>query len=413
MTNSKGPQQPPVPAYQPNKPVAKDSGFLTTTDKKEINWFHTGLLTITPLLSVIGLFTVTPHIYTVVVAVLWYIWTGMGITGGYHRLFSHKAYKASYPVRLWLILGGAAAYEGSAKWWCRNHRAHHRYTDTDKDPYNAKEGFFYAHLGWMLVKQSSRKVGWADITDLQKDKMVEWQHKHYLPIAVTFGVLIPTLLCSLWGDAAGGFYYACMMRMVFVHHATFFVNSLAHHFGDKTFSDHHTAFDSFVTAILTLGEGYHNYHHEFPQDYRNGIRFFHYDPTKWMISFLNLFGLTYDLQYMSDEEIKKSTVQMAQRRLDQEKAQVMYGKDVNSLPLMTRNEFNKRIKDGEVLVIVDNMVHDVKGFVHEHPGGRQTLLNYTGKDVTSIFYGREGSPVHSHSKDALKYLKLMRIAKLQ
>jgi len=304
-------------------------------------------------------------------------------------------------------LGGAAAFQGSAKWWCRNHRAHHRYTDTDKDPYNARRGFFYAHMGWILVKQNTKKIGFADITDLQKDKMIIWQHNNYATIALVIGVVFPTLVSGLWGDFMGGFFYASMLRIVIVHHATFFVNSLAHYFGDKSFSDHHTAFDSFITAILTLGEGYHNYHHEFPQDYRNGIKFYQYDPTKWMIRGLNYLGLTYDLNAVKDEEIIKARIQMEQRRLDWEKTKIQ----PNVLPTMTWKQIKAKIEHGESLLVIDKIVLDVTNFVHEHPGGRQTLLNWVGTDATNLFNGLDGSD-HVHSKNARIFLQSMRVGHL-
>jgi len=392
------------------KDTPKESGFISTANKTEINWFHTSILVGIPLVALYGLFTTVPTFNTIVLAVIMYFWTGLGITGGYHRLWSHRAFQATWIVRFLLCLGGAGAFEGSAKWWCRNHRAHHRYTDTDKDPYNAKNGFFYSHLGWMLVKQKSNQIGFADITDLQKDPMIQWQHRNYQLVSLGVGVVLPVLIGALWGDARGAFFYAVAVRIFFVHHATFFVNSLAHWYGDKTFSDLHTAFDSFITAILTLGEGYHNYHHEFPADYRNGIKFYHYDPTKWLIGGLAYFGLTYNLKSMSSEEIEKARVQMQQRSIDFERASLTFGREFNQLPSMTWNEVKERISKGEKLVVIDNIVHDVAAFVHEHPGGRQTLLNYVGTDATSFFEGREGT--HKHSKEARKYLYAMRLGKL-
>jgi len=263
----------------------------------------------------------------------------------------------------------------------------------------------------MLEKQNIRKIGFADISDLQKDPLILWQHNYYPLISIVIGIVFPAFVASLWGDLMGGFYYGCMMRIVFVHHATFFVNSLAHTFGEKSFSDHHTAFDSFVTAILTLGEGYHNYHHEFPQDYRNGIKFFHYDPTKWLIRSLSYFNLTYNLQRMSQEEVEKARLQMLQKKLDEEKAKAQFGRKCDRLPSVTQSEFNAKIAVGEQLVILEGIVHDVKNFVHEHPGGRQTLLNFVGKDITDMFHGR-GEAYHTHSKDARNYLPSMRIAVL-
>jgi len=383
-------------------------GFVSTSDT-EINWAHTLLLTITPLLGLIGVIFIRPKIETLVFAVIMYFWTGLGITGGYHRLWSHRAYSASFLVKLLLCLGGAAAFEGSAKWWCRNHRAHHRYTDTDKDPYNARKGFWWAHLGWMLVKQNTMRIGYADISDLNRDKMIMWQHNYYPWIAIGVGVVFPTLVSGLWGDFLGGFFYAAMLRVVFVHHATFFVNSLAHTLGERSYSDHHTAFDSFITAILTLGEGYHNYHHEFPQDYRNGIKFYHYDPTKWMIKALNFLGLTFNLKEISKVEVTKAKLQMQQRKLDWEKAKLI--KKIDELPTCTWTEVQDRVSKGEQLVVLQDIVYDVSSFVHEHPGGRQTLLNWVGTDVTRLFQGLDGSD-HAHSLQAREHLTTMRVGRL-
>jgi stearoyl-CoA desaturase (delta-9 desaturase) len=396
----------------------KDSAFISTEDstKFAINWPHTILLTVTPILAFIGFFTTVPKLPTVILGLFFYYWSGFGITAGYHRLFSHRSYDATWPVRLFLCLGGAAAFQGSAKWWCRNHRAHHRYTDTDKDPYNARKGFMYAHIGWMLVKQQAKNIGFADITDLQNDWMITWQHNYYPWISITIGAILPTLIPALlWDDFWGGFYYATMLRIVVVHHATFFVNSLAHWYGDKSFSDLHTAFDSIITAVLTLGEGYHNYHHEFPYDYRNGVKIYHYDPTKWFIKMLSLFGLTFNLKKIPDHEIQKAVIQMQQRQLDYKRTGLNESQQSGGLPSMTIREVRDKVAAGELLVILDDMVHDVKNFIHEHPGGRQTLYNLVGKDATRLFNGQvadQHNKQHAHSKNAREYLRGMRIALL-
>jgi len=261
----------------------------------------------------------------------------------------------------------------------------------------------------MLVKQNTKKIGYADISDLQKDPLITWQHNYYPFVAIGAGVIFPTLVAGLWGDMLGGFFYASMLRVVFVHHATFFVNSLAHTLGDKSYSDHHTAFDSFVTAVLTLGEGYHNYHHEFPQDYRNGIKFYHYDPTKWFIQGLNFLGLTYDLKKVPKEEVTKAKLQMQQRKIDLEKATLRFK---FQLPQWTWSEIGEKVIEGELLVVLNDFIYDVTNFVHEHPGGRQTLLNWVGTDCSRLFEGLDGSE-HCHSEQAREYLDTMKIARLK
>ena len=311
---------------------------------------------------------------TLALAVFFYFFTGMGITAGYHRLFSHKAYRAHWTVRLALALAGAGAFQGSAKWWCRNHRAHHRFTDTDKDPYNVRKGFWWAHLGWMLSQQDYSRSGFADITDIKNDRILAWQHKYYGPIGLFVSVILPTAIAALWGDVWGGYFYASMARIVFVHHATFFVNSLAHYWGDQPFSRISSSCDSFITALLTLGEGYHNYHHVFPTDYRNGIQWWHYDPTKWLISGLAKAGLVTGLRAVSDEEIERA------------RAYVSTGQSLipavdSSLPTMTLDAFRDRVAQGDMLIVLEGQVYDVADFSKRHPGGYKVCVSRSPPNV--------------------------------
>lgn len=187
---------------------------------KEINWLSTIILTVTPALGLIGAFLTSLRWETFIFSIFYYFVTGLGITAGYHRLWAHRSYNASLPLQYILAACGAGAVEGSIKWWCRGHRAHHRYTDTDLDPYSAQKGFFHAHIGWMLLKPR-RKPGVADVSDLTKSPVIRWQHRHYLPLILIMGFLIPTVLpWLLWNDARGGFVYAGVIRLCFVHHVS-------------------------------------------------------------------------------------------------------------------------------------------------------------------------------------------------
>lgn len=142
----------------------------------------------------------------------------LGITAGYHRLWAHRAYNASKPLEYFLAVASAGAVEGSIKWWCRGHRAHHRYTDTELDPYNADQGLFYSHMGWMLFKPR-RKPGVADVSDLANNPVVRWQHRWFVELLLTVSFIIPTLIAGLgWGDYLGGFVYVGAARLLFVHH---------------------------------------------------------------------------------------------------------------------------------------------------------------------------------------------------
>jgi len=242
--------------------------------------------------------------------------SGLSITAGYHRLWSHKTYKASPPVRFIFALGGALALQNSALHWSSDHRVHHKHVDNnDKDPYSAKMGFWYSHIGWMLREyQAQRYHDYKNVRDLQNDKIVMWQHKHYLALVVLMNIALPAFLGWLNGDILGMLLMAGLLRLVVVHHCTFFINSLAHVWGSQPYTDKNTARDNGVIALLTYGEGYHNFHHIFENDYRNGIKWWQYDPTKWLINMLNLLGLAKDLRVTPQERIESAMLQMQLKR---------------------------------------------------------------------------------------------------
>ncbi|WP_339720895.1 fatty acid desaturase [uncultured Paraglaciecola sp.] len=246
--------------------------------------------------------------------------SGMSITAGYHRLWSHKAYQANIFVRTVLAIGGAMSLQNSILHWCSDHRIHHKHVDdNDQDPYSAKKGFWYSHIGWMLREyQIHRYDDYNNCRDLQKDPIVMWQHKHYLKIMLSANFGIPLLLGWLNGDVWGMLLLAGVFRLVVVHHVTFFINSLAHIWGKQPYTDKNTARDNDILAFFTFGEGYHNFHHIFEYDYRNGIKWWQFDPTKWLIKGLSVIGWTSNLRRCPEERIEKAKVAM-QLKLAQEK----------------------------------------------------------------------------------------------
>lgn len=243
--------------------------------------------------------------------------TGLSITLGYHRLFAHLTFQASRVVRLFTLLFGAAAFEGTMLMWAADHRRHHKFVDHDDDPYDISKGFFFAHIGWLLFRMGPETpLTW--VRDLQKDRLAVWQHQHYVPIAVAMGFGLPTLLGYLWGGweaALGAFLIGGVARVVFVHHMTFCINSLCHWIGDQPYSSKCTARDSLLMAFFTFGEGYHNFHHEFQHDYRNGVKTWQYDPTKWTIWLLSKIGLVDKLRTVPEEVILKAQIAERQRLL--------------------------------------------------------------------------------------------------
>lgn len=242
---------------------------------------------------------------------LFLLWNGLSITAGYHRLWSHKSYEAHPLVRGIFALGGALSLQNTIKEWCSNHRKHHRYTDdVDLDPYSAKRGFFFSHIGWMLRDYPATEPDYSNIKDLARDPVVNWQEKWYWHLAFALNVLVPLALGALAGDALGGFLVIGVLRLAICHHSTFFINSLAHAWGHQPYSDRNTSRDNPVVALLTYGEGYHNFHHTFQWDYRNGIRWWQFDPTKWLIRTLSWLRLTHSLKRVAPEKIEQCVAAM-------------------------------------------------------------------------------------------------------
>jgi stearoyl-CoA desaturase (Delta-9 desaturase) len=266
-------------------------------------------------------------------------------------------------------------------------------------------------MGWMLWKQRPEDVGKADITDLDADWLIRLQHRLYVPIFLSVGVVLPLLTAGLgWGDWAGGFFYAVIMRMVIIHHSTFCVNSLAHYLGDRSHSDLQTACDSLITALLTYGEGFHSYHHLHEYDYRNGIKWYHYDPTKWMIRLLSFFGLTYNLRTAPPEEVAKAQLQVRLGKAREEWNTMRLSK--GTLPSWSWDRIRRAsAEDGRCVVVVAEHVYDVTEFLDLHPGGRKLLSLEAGKDVTGLFRGETG--LHIHTEMAVGMLRRYLIASLE
>jgi stearoyl-CoA desaturase (delta-9 desaturase) len=285
----------------------------TKTRKNEIDWVNTLFLTLSPiaaiLLSIYFFKTNDHYMAQILLAVVFYFITGLSITAGYHRLFSHRTYKANPVLKLFYLLFGAAAFQNSALKWSADHRIHHNHVDDEFDPYNINRGFFYAHIGWIFYKEA-KETNKNYPKDLMTDKLVMWQHKYYMIIAILVGFVLPTYLGHLLGSALGGFALSGMARVVFVHHCTFFINSLCHIVGSRPYTDSNTARDSYIMAIFSYGEGYHNYHHYFPTDYRNGIKWYHFDPTKWLIKTTALIGLSRDLKKVPERLILEARSKM-------------------------------------------------------------------------------------------------------
>ncbi len=309
----------------------------------KVNWITSIFLLATLLVAVIGTPIYLWHFgldWFQVAMFLFYVpATAMSITLGYHRLFAHKAFKARLPVRLGTLIFGACAFENSALDWASDHRDHHKYTDDEHDdPYSIKRGFFYAHIGWLIFKLTPESRD--NVNDLKKDKLIMWQHRHCQLIAVLVGLVLPAILGYLWNGASGalgGFLIAGVTRVVVVQHSTFFINSLCHTIGRRPYSSASTARDSRLMAFLTFGEGYHNYHHSFQHDYRNGVKRRSYDPTKWAIWLMSKVGLASDLKRVPAEKILMAEMRETQRQIESQKVKLPSSKEASNYPQQWQN----------------------------------------------------------------------------
>jgi stearoyl-CoA desaturase (delta-9 desaturase) len=236
----------------------------------------------------------------------------LSITAGYHRLYAHRTYRARKPVEGLMLYFGTLATQGSVLQWSHDHRLHHKHVDTDLDPYSAPRGFWYSHILWMFEKNEPKNERY--LKDLIQNKLLVFQDKYYGWVMAITNILTVLLLGWITGDLVGAFVIGFLLRLFIVHHSTWFINSLCHIWGSQPYSTEHTAVNNFILAILTYGEGYHNYHHTFAGDYRNGVRWYQFDPAKYLIWIMSKLGLAWDLKRTDPLMIKKKLIQ-ADRKL--------------------------------------------------------------------------------------------------
>lgn len=293
---------------------------MNKSNKPALLWLNVLVFSITFAVAAIGVplyeIYVGFELSTIIAAILAIGFCGFSITAGYHRLWSHKAYEANVVVRFLFAIGGAFALQNSILHWSSDHRTHHRFVDDNvKDPYSANRGFWYSHIGWMLREyQPADYHDYHNVRDLQRDKIVMWQHNNYLLLALLTNFGIPALFGILTGNFWASILLVGFLRLVVSHHVTFLINSLAHMWGKQPYNDQNTAKDNAFVALLTYGEGYHNFHHAFAFDYRNAIKWWQFDPTKWLIKGLSLVGLAKNLRKTPEVRINKAIAKLQRNK---------------------------------------------------------------------------------------------------
>ncbi|OGR87865.1 MAG: hypothetical protein A3J74_06320 [Elusimicrobia bacterium RIFCSPHIGHO2_02_FULL_57_9] len=289
--------------------------------EKPLDYVNAAFLILTPVIALIGISWYAWHY-----GVTWleianligmYLLTGMGVTGGYHRYYAHRSYECGKPLQLFYLIFGAAAVENSVLNWASDHRYHHQYVDREEDPYNILKGGLYAHMGWVFYKDMRAVYQkFKNVPDLLKDPLVRWQDRWYLPLVIGFTFLLPACIGLIEGRPLGGLLWGGFLRVVIVHHMTFFINSLAHLYGSRPYAVDNSARDNWLLGPITFGEGYHNFHHKFQADYRNGIRWYQFDMTKWWLHIMRLLGQVTRLRITPESLIIKAKLEVEMRHVE-------------------------------------------------------------------------------------------------
>lgn len=251
-----------------------------------------------------------------VILVVMYIATGIGITVGYHRLFTHRSFETSAPVKFILAALGSMAFEGAVIRWVAVHRAHHQHSDRDLDPHSPHlhgagfwatlRGLWHAHMGWFFKPDLKNLKKY--VPDLYKERVIRVSDRLF-PMWAAVGLLLPAAVAGLvtwsWLGALLGFIWGGLVRVFLVHHVTWSVNSICHVWGSQPFASHDHSRNNALLGILAFGEGWHNNHHAFPASARHGLKWWQID-TSWMIiRGMEIVGLARTVRVPSREHVER------------------------------------------------------------------------------------------------------------
>lgn len=242
-------------------------------------------------------------------SVLCFLVSALGVTAGAHRLWSHRSYRASLPLRIFLAVANSMAFQNDIYEWARDHRVHHKYSETDADPHNALRGFFFSHIGWLLVRkhpdviEKGRKL---ELTDLKADKVVMFQRKYYKPSVLLMCFFVPMFVpWYFWGETLWIAYFVpALLRYTLVLNATWLVNSAAHMWGNRPYDISINPRENRWVTFSAIGEGFHNYHHTFPYDYATSEFGCRLNLTTCFIDLMCFLGLAKDCKRVARETIE-------------------------------------------------------------------------------------------------------------
>ncbi|EGI66131.1 PREDICTED: stearoyl-CoA desaturase 5-like [Acromyrmex echinatior] len=277
--------------------------------KTEPKWFNIVSICFFHLSFVYSCFTF--NFFENLMTTAWLCWliviTGFGITGGVHRLWTHRSYKAKWQLRIILAICYVTAGMNDIFEWVRDHRVHHKYTDTNSDPHNSRRGFFFSHVGWLMMKKHPDVIRCGreiDMSDILADPIAVFAIKYFSILKLLFAFLLPMMIpVYAWNETwSRAFVSQIFIRYVFVLNITWSVNSVAHIWGPKPYDAELKATQSLFVNYVTGGEGSHNYHHTFPWDYKASE--FNEFLTTQNLNFFSKIGWAYDFKEASKELVK-------------------------------------------------------------------------------------------------------------
>lgn len=339
---------------------------------------------------------------------------------GMHRLWAHNAYKVNKVVEFILAILAAASLQGPSLVWASDHYKHHTYTDEENDPHspskyenNKLAGFLWSHILWTMYKSNaSKNISHVTLKKLGRNKLLLWQYKYYWQLAVFTNIVVPSLLgymiCGTATKALGAFIFAGIGRAI-QQQMTFCVNSVCHIIGSKKYVNS-TACDIWWLAVFLLGENWHNFHHAFPSDYRNGHKWYHLDIHKWIIYLLSKANLAWDLNttsnvridakvvktsnYYSFEALKKeyqiivSKIEMLQKCLHEKLS------EFESSSSNIKSMFLGQLKN--LQSCLERIRDEISTFMSNHQLINQNLLQEFKQEVTRIEYALKSFKLNAH-----------------
>ncbi|KAL3276973.1 hypothetical protein HHI36_012335 [Cryptolaemus montrouzieri] len=278
---------------------------------QDIKWFNTFLIAFIHLYLLYGFYmAIKRRLYIIILWNFAYAqFAAFGITGGAHRLYTHRSYKANLPLRIILMIGYTAVGMNPIFEWVRDHRVHHKFSDTDADPHNASRGFFFSHCGWLMMKKHPEVIKQGkkiDMTDILEDPVVQFHQKYYYPLTLILCYVFPTVVpWYFWSCDLFDCFTISICRWVLSLNAVWAVNSAAHIWGNRPYDKNIYPAENILVALWSYGEGWHNYHHTFPWDYKAAELSWFLNTTGILLNMFAAIGWAYDLKTPTKELIEK------------------------------------------------------------------------------------------------------------